>query len=147
MVVRVRGQYQTSRTKRMTSAAMRRSWTMTAVVPWRTASGGSAAGGAAQRSSRVTVRVACFFGLPRGVRTWRSASEEWSLGGGVGGLMSGLPEPPFRRAFSSRSCWFSARRAAFSAASASMMFSSWTMTWRVAGSEMASRSMAGSCIR
>jgi hypothetical protein len=44
-----------------------------------------------------------FLDLLWGVRTRRSASEEWLEGGGrVGGLTSGLPEPPLRRVFSSR---------------------------------------------
>ncbi len=106
------------------SLVMRNRCTMVSGVPWRTASDGSSAGSTAQRSSWVTVNVAFFLGVPRGVRTWRSASEEWSCGAGLTeGLRSGFPEPPFSRAFSSRNCWFSARRAAMSAACTSMRFS------------------------
>ena len=73
-------------------------------VPLKRAPGGRVAGSTTQRCSRVTVSVWFFLGLPRGVGVRRSASEEWLEAGESDGLMSGLPEPPFRRTSSSRSC-------------------------------------------
>jgi len=54
-------------------------------------------------SSYVTVSASCFFGLPRGLRVCRSASEEWFAGGSpAGGLIPGFLNLPFSWAFSSR---------------------------------------------
>ncbi|RRR66766.1 MAG: hypothetical protein EI684_20135 [Candidatus Viridilinea halotolerans] len=60
----------------MTSISMRRCCTMVVVVSLRCASGGNVSGSMVRCSSRVTVNVSFFLGLPRGVRVRRSASDE-----------------------------------------------------------------------